>query len=45
MKRYNVILIQADKDKYLHHKFDDKLCTTVQLLDESDLSNWEEISK
>lgn len=45
MKRYNVILIQADKDKYLHNKLDDKLCSVVQLLDEADLSNWEEIDK
>lgn len=45
MKRYNVILLQADEDKYLHNKLDDKLCTAVQLLDEANLSNWEEITK
>lgn len=45
MKKYNVILIQAEDGKYLHNKLDDKLCSVVQLLDEAELSNWEEVEK
>ena len=43
MKQYKVLLIQAEDGKWLRNKVDNKLCVAAQLLNDTELNDWEEI--
>ena len=44
MKRYKVILLNAEKGYKLYNKTDNIICTSVQLPIDTDITTWEEIT-
>ena len=44
MKRYKVILLNAEKGYKLYNKTDNVICTSVQLPIDTDITTWEEIT-